>query len=139
MGISLHYVPINSLSYYRADIKAILVIVASLLPSLYPWDDSSPNLKLTHSCCSSLAHALLAAGDSTAAPGSWQDCVDLAHFGLHPVQHESSVSQLVSLVSLHNQWGLLVEVSVQRRKKGEEGGRKERVFFGSFSCRGSLS
>lgn len=108
------------------------MIVASLLPSLFSLEDPSPDLKLIHNCCSSLARTLLATGDSS---GSWQHCVDLAHFGLHPVQHGNPASQLVSLVLLQRkQWGLLVEVSVGREgERREEGGG--RVLLGSFSCK----
>lgn len=87
----------------RGDIAAILVIVGSLLPHLFPLNDSTPELCLINKKCCLLAQAL----SSTEGITNWQQFADWDRFGLAPS------SKMLSLVSLPDtQWGLLVEVRV---------------------------
>ena len=81
------------------------MIVGSLLPYLFPLNDTSPEFCLINKKCCSLTQALLSAGSRTGI--SWQQCVDWDHFEL---VLNSKISSLASLPD--TQWGLLVEVRV---------------------------
>ena len=118
---------------YRADMLAVLVMVASLLPHVYPFNSTAHELTLINERCLTLLTQALSSSGGVPVSNNWQQCLNLSHFGL------ASDNKTVSLVSFQpTQWGLLVEV---RKKISNKLRRQVKCNNGlfSFSCRGSVN